>query len=159
MYGHHLFLTMKGLARTGRGAPGWIEKAKPIAGPRDAIIRSIAIAPCNSDVHSIWGEMGDALPSDRIFGHEAIGVIDSVGKDVKDFKAGDRVVVPAITPDWSTVASQQGFHQHCNGMLTGMPFDLIKDGTFAEFFHVNDADANLALLPDGVTLEQASYGR
>ncbi|ACL16729.1 NAD(P)-dependent alcohol dehydrogenase [Methanosphaerula palustris] len=146
---------MKGLARTGRGAPGWVEKVKPVAGPRDAIIRAIAIAPCNSDVHLIWGEMGDFLPSDRIFGHEAVGVVDSVGNDVKDFKVGDRVVVPAITPDWGTVASQQGNHQHCSGPLTGMPFDMLKDGTFAEYFHVNDADANLTLLPDGVTLEQA----
>ncbi len=146
---------MKGLARTGRGAPGWVEKPKPIAGPRDAIIRAVAIAPCSSDVHFIWGEMGDCLPSDRIFGHEAIGVVDSVGNEVKDFKVGDRVVVPAVTPNWSTVPSQQGHHQHCEGMLTGMNFDTGKDGTFAEYFHVNDADANLAHLPDGVTLEQA----
>ncbi len=146
---------MKGLARTGRGAPGWVEKEKPVAGPRDAIIRAIAIAPCNSDVHLIWGEMGDFLPGDRIMGHEALGVVDSVGNEVRDFKVGDRVVVPAITPDWSTVPSQQGIHQHCSGPLTGMPFDMLKDGTFAEYFHVNDADANLALLPDGVTVEQA----
>lgn len=146
---------MKGLARTGRGAPGWVEKAKPVAGPRDAIIKGIAYAPCTSDVHFIWSDIGDFLPNDRIMGHESLGIVESVGNEVKDFKVGDRVVVPAITPNWSTVPSQRGRSQHCEGPLTGMPFDLLKDGTLAEYYHVNDADANLAHLPDGVTLEQA----
>ena len=44
---------------------------------------------------------------------------------------------------------------HSNGMLAGWKFSNFKDGVFAEFFHVNDADMNLAHLPDEVSLEDA----
>jgi threonine dehydrogenase-like Zn-dependent dehydrogenase len=90
-----------------------------------------------------------------ILGHEAVGSIVEVGKRVRDFKVGDLVIVPAITPDWGSLEAQNGFPMHSGGMLAGWKFSNFKDGVFAEFFHVNDADANLALLPDGVDVASA----
>ena len=140
---------MKGFAMLGIGRTGWIEKKRPECGPLDAIVRPIAVAPCTSDVHTVWeGALGER--SDMILGHEACGVVDEVGALVKDFKPGDRVIVSAITPDWGDVNSQRGFPMHSTGMLAGWKFSNFKDGVFAEFFHVNEADANLALLPDGM---------
>ncbi|MBN2752946.1 MAG: NAD(P)-dependent alcohol dehydrogenase [Rhodospirillaceae bacterium] len=145
---------MKGFAMLGIGKVGWIEKAKPVAGPLDAIVRPLAVAPCTSDVHTVWaGAIGER--HDMILGHESVGEVVEVGALVKDFKPGDRVIVPAITPDWGAVESQAGFHQHSGGMLAGWKFSNFKDGVFAEFFHVNEADANLALLPDGIAPETA----
>lgn len=67
---------------------------------------------------------------------------------------GDRVVVPAITPDWRSREIQDyKLGQHSGGMLVGWKFSNIKDGSFAEFFHVNDADMNLAILPDSISLQ------
>ena len=40
---------------------------------------------------------------------------------------------------------------HSGGMLAGWKFSNFKDGVFSEYFHVNDADGNLALLPDNIT--------
>ena len=40
-------------------------------------------------------------------------------------------------------------------MLAGWKFSNFKDGVFAEKFHVNEADANLALLPDGIDPAEA----
>jgi threonine dehydrogenase-like Zn-dependent dehydrogenase len=42
-------------------------------------------------------------------------------------------------------------------MLGGWKFANLKDGNMAEYFHVNDAEGNLALIPDGLTDEQAVY--
>ena len=39
---------------------------------------------------------------------------------------------------------------HSGGMLAGWKFSNFKDGVFAEYFHVNEADANLALLPESL---------
>ena len=85
-----------------------------------------------------------------ILGHEATGEVVEVGSMVKDFKPGDRVIVPAITPDWNSLEAQNGFSMHSGGMLAGWKFSNFKDGVFAEYFHVNDADGNLALIPEGM---------
>ena len=73
----------------------------------------------------------------------------------KDFQPGDRVLVPAITPDWSSLEAQAGYAMHSGGMLAGWKFSNIKDGVFAEYFHVNDADGNLAHLPEGMDVLEA----
>ena len=44
-----------------------------------------------------------------ILGHEGCGVVDEVGELVKDFKVGDRVMVAAITPEWSSLEAQGGY--------------------------------------------------
>ena len=140
---------MKGFAMLGIGKTGWIEKAEPVCGPLDAIVKPIAVSPCTSDVHTVWeGAIGER--SDMILGHEAVGEVVEVGSLVKDFKPGDKVIIPAITPDWGALASQGGYSMHSNGMLAGWKFSNFKDGVFAEFFHVNEADANMAILPDDV---------
>lgn len=140
---------MKALAMLKVGSIGWIEKDKPAYGPGDAIVRPIALAPCTSDVHTVWeGAVGDR--ENLILGHEGVGEVVEVGELVRDFKPGDRVIIPAITPDWNSLEAQAGFSMHSGGMLCGWKFSNIKDGVFAEYFHVNDADGNLALLPEGM---------
>lgn len=140
---------MKGYAMLGIGKSGWIEKEVPKYGPLDAIVRPIAIAPCTSDIHTVWeGAIGDR--HDMILGHEAVGEVMEVGALVKDFKPGDKVIVPAITPDWNSLEAQAGYQMHSGGMLAGWKFSNFKDGVFGEYFHVNDADGNLALLPEGM---------
>ena len=146
--------TMKGFAMLGIGRVGWIEKPRPQCGPLDAIVRPIAIAPCTSDIHTVWaGALGER--HDMILGHEAVGEVVETGELVQDFAPGDRVIVPAITPNWLAVQAQGGFPQHADGMLAGWKFSNFKDGVFAEYFHVNQADANLALLPPDVDPVQA----
>ena len=68
---------------------------------------------------------------------------------------GDRVLGPAITPDWNSLEAQAGYSMHSGGMLAGWKFSNFKDGVFGEYFHVNDADGNLALLPDAINPVQA----
>ncbi|KRL96474.1 NAD(P)-dependent alcohol dehydrogenase [Limosilactobacillus equigenerosi] len=137
---------MRGFAMIEPGKTGFIDKEDPKVGPRDALIRPLAVAPCTSDIHTVYE---DALGprQNMILGHEACGVIVEVGSEVKDFKPGDKVLVPAITPNWSDVYSQAGYATDSDGMLGGWKFSNIKDGVFGTRFHVNDADGNLAHLP------------
>mgnify|MGYP000860126983 CR=1 FL=1 len=145
---------MKGYAMLGIGKSGWIEKERPSCGPLDAICRPLAVAICTSDVHTVWeGAMGDR--HDLILGHECCAEVVEVGSLVKDFKPGDKVIVPAITPDWNSLEAQGGYAMHSGGMLAGWKFSNFKDGVFAEYFHVNDADGNLAHLPENISVSNA----
>ena len=146
---------MKGFAMLKIGQTGWIEKDTPACGPLDAICKPIALAPCTSDIHTVWaGAIGDRR--DMILGHEAVGEVVEGGSLVKDFKVGDKVLVSAITPDWNSLEAQGGYPMHSGGMLSGWKFSNFKDGVFAEYFHVNDADGNLAHLPEGMDLGAAA---
>lgn len=140
---------MKAFAMIEIGKIGWIEKEAPEMGPMDAIVKPICIAPCTSDIHTAFkGAIGER--HNMVLGHECVGEVHKVGELVCDFKPGDKVIVPAITPDWGTVTSQEGFPMHSKGMLSGWKFSNYKDGVFAEYFNVNEADANLCHLPDNV---------
>ncbi|MFV0485176.1 MAG: alcohol dehydrogenase catalytic domain-containing protein [Candidatus Saccharimonadales bacterium] len=145
---------MKGYGMAIVGEAAWLTKPKPIAGPLDAIVHPTVVAPCSSDTHVMHG--GSGPKEDLILGHEAVGIIDSVGKDVKNFKKGDKVVVPCVTPDWLSpgVQNTKSF-SHDSHLMGSFKFLGSKDGTMAEYFHVNQADANLVKLPDDVSEEAA----
>lgn len=133
----------------GPNKTGFIEKEDPKPGHRDAIIRPLAVAPCTSDIHTVY-EDAIGPRENLILGHEACGIVVEVGDEVKDFKVGDKVLIPAITPDWSDTFSQAGYPMHSGQMLGGWKFSNTKDGVFATRVHVNDADGNLAHLPDEI---------
>lgn len=143
---------MKGYAMLRIGEAGWIEKEDPKCGPMDAICRPVALAPCSSDIHTVY-EGGVGERHNMMLGHEAVGEVVEVGSMVKDFKVGDQVIIPAITPDWSSVAAQETYAMHSGVPLGGWKFSNTKDGVFAELIHVNDADGNLAHLPEGISPE------
>lgn len=136
---------MKGLAMIQQGTVGFVEKDLPAIGEKDALIKVKAVAVCSSDLHSV--KMGAVAPNNYL-GHEAIGEVVQIGEAVNDFKVGDRVMIPAITPDWGTLECQNNLHQHSGGMLQGIRFSGTQDGSFAEYVAVIQADMNLACIPD-----------
>ncbi len=144
---------MKGFGMLAVNQPGWMEKEKPVAGPMDAIVKPIALAPCSSDTHALHGGIGPK--KNLILGHEAIGEIVEVGDMVTRFKPGDKVVVPCTTPDWMQPTVQGEYNAHDSGLTASFKFLGSKDGVMAEFFHVNQADANLVMLPEGMKPEAA----
>lgn len=68
------------------------------------------------DIHTVY-EGGVGERHNMMLGHEAVGEVVEVGPMVKDFKAGDRVIIPAITPDWSSPAAQEGYAMHSGAPL------------------------------------------
>ncbi len=152
---HLKVATMKAFCMQGLEKTGFVEKPIPIAGPNDAIIKTTHALICTSDSHTVRGAIG---PREGLtLGHEAVGIVHAVGSQVTRFKPGDRVVVGAITPDWGSEEAQNGYPSQSGGALGGWKFANIKDGVFAEYFHVNEADSNMALIPKDVTSEQAVY--
>ena len=146
---------MKAFVMKAIGQVGFMEKPVPHAGPDDAIVKTTRALICTSDSHTVGGAIG---PRENLtLGHEAVGIVYEVGSNVKLFKPGDRVLVGAITPDWGDPASQAGHSSQSGAPLGGWKFSNSKDGVFAEYFHVNEADANMALIPASVPDEVAVY--
>jgi threonine dehydrogenase-like Zn-dependent dehydrogenase len=138
---------MRGFGVFEKGKVGWMEKPDPVCGINDVIVQPIALAPCSSDVHTAMEMEGDYLKN-RILGHESIGVIIEAGSNVKDYKVGDKVVIPCTTPTWDHPDIQDGTHQDAGGLFTAINFSSYEDGTFAEKIRVRSADMNLAMLPE-----------
>jgi len=133
---------------------GWLDHPRPICGPLDAIVRPTIVAPCTSDVQVSHGWAGQR--SDCVLGHEAVGIVEEVGADVRRFHRGDLVAVPCVTPDWLAPGVQHPRSlAHDEGEQASFKFAGQKDGVMAEVFHVNQADANLAHVPKAVAPESA----
>jgi threonine dehydrogenase-like Zn-dependent dehydrogenase len=146
---------MKAFVMNSIGETGFAEKDEPEAGPTDAVVRPTKGLVCTSDIHTVHGAIGER--ENLTLGHEVVGIVEEVGDEVEDFKPGDRVAIGAITPDWGSLAAQDGHPSQSGGALGGWKFANEKDGIFAELVHVNEADANLAEIPAGVSDEAAAY--
>ncbi|MDP2245908.1 NAD(P)-dependent alcohol dehydrogenase [Pseudomonas sp.] len=142
--------------------PGRIElqdKPIPEIGPNDALLRITTTTICGTDVHILKGEY--PVAAGLTIGHEPVGIIEKLGRNVQGYREGQRVIAGAICPDFSSYASQDGHAAQgggcaCHGYkaLGGWRFGNTIDGTQAEYVMVPDAQANLAPVPDGLSDEQ-----
>jgi isopropanol dehydrogenase (NADP+) len=148
-------ITMKAFVMKEIGQVGFMDKPIPRPGPNDAIVQTTRALICTSDSHTVHGGIGPR--QNLTLGHEAVGIVHDVGEAVEVFKPGDRVLVGAITPDWGHPASQDGYSSQSGEPLGGWKFSNTKDGVFAEYFHVNEGDANMAKIPDSVHDDVAVY--
>ena len=147
---------MKAFVMKGLDHVGFADKPIPRPGPNDAIVKTTMALICTSDSHTVHGAIG---PRENLtLGHEAVGIVHEVGSEVRLFKPGDSASLSAPSrPTGAIPFTQAGHPSQSGGALGGWKFANIKDGVFAEYFHVNEADANLALIPDDVTDETAVY--
>jgi alcohol dehydrogenase len=142
--------------------PGRIEledKPIPDIGPNDALIRITTTTICGTDVHILKGEY--PVASGLTIGHEPVGTIEKLGKNVNGYEEGQRVIAGAICPSGYSNACLDGLHsqdgqsgQHGLKPLGGWRFGNTIDGSQAEYLLVPDAMANLAPVPDGLSDEQ-----
>lgn len=122
-----------------------------LSDPYNAILTPVAISVCTSDVNTVYGS-GSKKPDNLILGHEAVARIVKVGKKVKDFKEGDVVVVPSMTPNFHDKDIQDGNFLHAGANFSANTLGRSTPGVFAREFEVADVDLNLAILPEGVSL-------
>lgn len=145
---------MKAYVLHGIGDAGWAEMPDPIMKDNDVICRPTLLAACTTDNHQIKTG-GRPQAKGKILGHEGVGVVEKVGADVKDFKPGDRVLLPSAGADFQQPRAQRGeakFFQTNNAVFTDDPN---VQGLFAEHVRVIDADRRLSHIPDNVTDIQA----
>jgi threonine dehydrogenase-like Zn-dependent dehydrogenase len=113
--------------------------------PTDAVVRVSHACICGSD---LW-PYKSMEPNDtgRVMGHEAIGVVESVGADVRIIKAGDLVVMPFAFSDGTCDFCHEGLHTSCvHGGFFG---NEEIAGAQAEAVRVPLADGTLFVLPVG----------
>ncbi|PPD15791.1 MAG: glutathione-dependent formaldehyde dehydrogenase [Methylobacterium sp.] len=79
---------------------------------RDAIIRVTACAICGSDLH-IFNGVIPGMESGDVLGHETMGEVVEVGKDNKNLKVGDRVVIPFTISCGECFFCQRGYYSGC----------------------------------------------
>jgi threonine dehydrogenase-like Zn-dependent dehydrogenase len=133
--------------------------------PTDAIVRITASAICGTDLHFVRGTVPGMRPG-TILGHEAVGTVEAVGPEVRNFSVGDRVVIPSTIGCGRCVYCRAGYFAQCdmanpNGRDAGTAFyggpesTGPFDGLQAEFARIPYAHTNLVAIPPGVTDEQA----
>jgi threonine dehydrogenase-like Zn-dependent dehydrogenase len=113
--------------------------------PTDAVVTVTRACICGSD---LWPYKA-MEPSDtgRVMGHEAIGVVEAVGADVRTIKVGDLVVMPFAFSDGTCAFCREGLHTSCvHGGFFGNA-DIA--GAQAEAVRIPQADGTLFVLPVG----------
>lgn len=116
-----------------------------LAEPGDAIIRVTRACICGSDLWP-YRSMQRSDKGQRM-GHEAIGVIESVGSDVQTLKRGDVVLMPFAISDGTCVFCHEGLPTAC--VHVGFFGNDGNEGAQAEAIRIPYADGTLFRIPVG----------
>ncbi|MFC8966083.1 zinc-dependent alcohol dehydrogenase [Streptomyces sp. NPDC057094] len=80
--------------------------------PDDVIVRITSTGICGSDLH-LYEVLGPFLDPGDILGHEAMGIVEEVGPEVRAVAPGDRVVIPFNVSCGTCFMCSQGLHSQC----------------------------------------------
>ncbi len=145
-----------------------------ILNPHDAIVRITSTAICGSDLHIYDGYI-PSMEAGDILGHEFMGEVVEVGKEVRNLKQGDRVVVPFTISCGRCYYCEHQLHSLCdntnpnaamsskmNGFSTAGLFGYSHlyggyAGGQAEYARVPFADVGPIKIPEGLEDEQVLF--
>lgn len=125
---------MKALVHT---KPYYLEYSdfpEPVVFDDDVLVRVRACGICGSDVQGFTGKTGRRIPP-IIMGHEAAGIVEETGKNVKSFKKGDRVCFDSTVYCNKCEQCRKGYYNRCESrQVLGVSTPQFKrHGAFAEY--------------------------
>ncbi len=140
-------------------------KEPKIQDSTDAVVRLTASAICGTDLHMIRGTFSGMKPG-TILGHEGVGIVEEIGKGVRNINVGDRVVIPSTIACGYCSYCRASYYAQCdnanpNGKQAGTAFfgGPQMTGPFqglqAEYARVPFANVGLVKLPREVSDDQA----
>ncbi|MBO9641486.1 MAG: alcohol dehydrogenase catalytic domain-containing protein [Pseudacidovorax sp.] len=139
--------------------PGRVEVAevlRPVlAADTDALVRVQLAGICGTDLHVVRGDFPGMQPG-MVVGHEFVGEVVEVGRAVKRFRVGDRVMSSDFTACGRCPWCDAGDHWQCGERAffgTGTAFGPALSGAQAEYVRVPHADTTLGALPAGCSDE------
>ena len=133
--------------------------------PLDAIVRITTSAICGTDLHFVRGTFS-GMKQGTILGHEAVGIVEEIGSNVRNLSVGDRVVIPSTIACGYCSYCRAGYYAQCDNANPGGPTAGTAffggpeaaggfNGLQAEKARIPFANVNLVKLPDEVTDDQA----
>ncbi len=148
---------MKAYTYVSKGNFQLLEKEKPVLkDEKDAIVRVTLASICSSDLHIKHGSVPRAVEGITI-GHEMVGVVEEVGKEVTNVKVGDRVTVNVETYCGECFFCKNGYVNNCTDVNGGWALGCRIDGGQAEYVRVPYANQSLNKIPDNVSDRQALF--
>jgi alcohol dehydrogenase len=138
---------MKALVYGGPGKKSVMDVPKPeIENASDAVVKILHTTICGTDLHILKGDVPTCQPG-TVLGHEGVGVIESLGSAVSNFKVGDHVLISCISSCGRCEYCRRSMYSHCTsgGWLLGHTIH----GTQAEYVRVPHADTSMYPVPQG----------
>jgi len=120
--------TVRGVIARAKGAPvEVVDVVVPDPGPGEARVQVQACGVCHTDLHYREGGINDEFPF--LLGHEAAGVVESVGDDVTDVAPGDFVILNWRAVCGSCRACGRGEPWYCFNTFNATQKMTLADGT------------------------------
>src|SRR5580692_2189010 len=126
--------------------------AVPSIGDGDVLVRVQAALTCGTDVKVFRrGYHARMIVPPALFGHELAGDIVAVGKDVRNFRAGQRVVAANSAPCLQCFYCKRGNENLCEDLL-------FNNGAYAEYIRIPSriVERNMHQIPAHVTYQDAA---
>jgi S-(hydroxymethyl)glutathione dehydrogenase/alcohol dehydrogenase len=136
-----------------------------IQNPDDLIVKVSSTAICGSDLHLIHGMIPN-MPKGFVLGHETMGIVEEVGREVRMTKKGDKVIIPFPVSCGHCWYCEHDLYTMCdnsnpNGEVGGL-FGYSEtfggyDGGQAEYLRVPYGNVGPRVIPEELTDEQVLF--